>query len=59
MSGPAQRRVPAADCSKRPAPHAWPFGELTDAQRHQNALLEAAARNGALRGLPSIFGALA
>lgn len=37
----------------------WPFGDLTDQQRHERALIEAAMRANRLRRLPSVFGALA
>lgn len=55
----APRRAKPLNVDRRPAPAGWPFGELTDQQRHQRALLEIKARAGALRGLPSCFGALA
>lgn len=38
---------------------AWPFGELTETQLLERAGMEAAMRADQLRGLPSVFGALA
>lgn len=53
---PAQpKKALDRDVSKRPG---WPFPELTDQQRIDRFLFEIAARKGALRGVPSIFGAL-
>lgn len=37
----------------------WPFRHVTDPQRIARIDFEVAARNGNLRGLPSVFGALA
>ena len=52
--------TPALRARAAPDRHrAWPFGELSERQRHANALFEIAARNGSLRGLPSAFGELA
>lgn len=41
------------------APAPWPFADLTDQQQRERALLEIAYRAGTLRGIPSVFGALA
>lgn len=58
LPAPQRRALPAA-IARRPAPADWPFGELTEQQRIDRARQEIAARNGALRALPSLFGALA
>lgn len=38
---------------------AWVLPELTEAQRHERALIEARMRAGQMRGLPSVFGDVA
>ena len=54
-----RRRALPLDITRRLAPADWPFGELTQDQRLSRAKQEARMRANALRGLPSIFGALA
>ena len=52
------RRALPADVSRRPTPADWPFAPLTDSQRRAHAELQNAVYDGALRGLPTVFGEL-
>lgn len=46
---------PPAPSARRGYPGAWPFGPLTEPQRHQRALFEAQLRAGTLRRPPTGF----
>lgn len=58
LPAPLRHALPA-DVSRRPAPADWPFAPLTERQRDAQDAQQRAIAAGEVRGLPSVFGALA